>query len=132
MIAFFTGVGMQEESQNQELQTLAEVLNPVPDNFQEIESTEQLVNLLTAWHGTKVEMLKHLHNIPDGVGITINSKDGSTEQYTMSGDLRKGFQFGITCAIAELGTLPFQYGFEPSIFPQEGSDAEPIEQSQPG
>lgn len=73
-----------------------------------IESLDQFVKTLSGWHESKVKMLKHLQNIPEGTEVSTG--DGKPEP--LSGDLRRGFIIGLTVALAELGELPFEAELE--------------------
>lgn len=91
---------------------------PAP-NLVEVADLNQFVTMLTAWHSTKVALLKHMLNVPEG---TLTAFD--EENYvSLSGDLRAGYQAGLTIALSELGTLPFLAELE-----QEDSP-EPVKES---
>jgi hypothetical protein len=68
----------------------------------QVDDLNQFVTLLNRWHDTKVRLLKHMEQIPEGTVIEIDGKD---EEFT--GDLRRGFMLGITVSLSELGNLPF-------------------------
>lgn len=68
----------------------------------EITNLHDFITLLIRWHDTKMRLLQHLNTMPEGTQIEI---EGVTEEF--NGDLRRGFQLGITVAISELGQLPF-------------------------
>jgi hypothetical protein len=73
----------------------------VPETVQ-VQSLDHFITLLIRWHDTKVRLLKHMTEIPEGAVVEI---DGADKAFT--GDLREGFKLGITVALAELGNLPF-------------------------
>ena len=87
---------MSEQEQTQEQQQPA-----VPETVQ-VQSLDHFITLLIRWHDTKVRLLKHMEEIPEGAVIEI---EGTDKAFT--GDLREGFKLGIFVALAELGTLPF-------------------------
>lgn len=68
-----------------------------------IETLDQFVRALTAWHTNKTNMIKHMVNIPEGTEVTF--EDGTT--LILSGDALKGFQLGLRFALSEVGELPF-------------------------
>lgn len=69
-----------------------------------IDSLDQFVRALHNWHHNKVQTLKHLQSIPEGTEV---SEDDGTPQ-VLTGDLLKGFILGLTVALSEMGTLPFE------------------------
>lgn len=73
----------------------------VPDTVQ-VQSLDHFITLLIRWHDTKVRLLKHMTEIPEGAVVEIEGVDKA-----FTGDLREGFKLGITVALAELGNLPF-------------------------
>lgn len=64
------------------------------------------VNILVDWHSTKVALLKHLSEMPEGVLMSVN--DG--EDVKMEGPLLEGFRLGLQLALSELGPLPISKG----------------------
>lgn len=88
----------------------------------EITNLHDFITLLIRWHDTKMRLLKHLNTMPEGTQVEI---EGVTEEFT--GDLRRGFQLGITVALSELGELPFAAEVDE---PEEGSSVPPNGSSQ--
>ena len=68
-----------------------------------VESLDQFVMVLTAWHDNKCQVLKHLLEIPEGSEVQVSDD----EPRIMTADLLVGFRLGIEMALSELGTLPF-------------------------
>lgn len=68
----------------------------------EVNDLDHFVRLLTGWHTTKVNVLRHILSVPTGTAVEING-----EELVLDGDLHKGFVAGVTVALAELGSLPF-------------------------
>jgi hypothetical protein len=77
--------------------------NHTPEDTVPVEDMDQFVKLLSNWHTSKVGMLKHMYDIPEGTEAELNGGD----KVIMAGDILKGFRMGITMALAELGSLPF-------------------------
>lgn len=69
----------------------------------EVETLDMFVKLLTQWHASKVKVLEHMLQIPEGTEVEyagLNSKP-------LTGELHLGFIIGLTVALSELGILPF-------------------------
>ena len=66
--------------------------------------------MLSSWHTKKVATLKHMQNIPETAEVSI----GTDAPIVITGEFRKGFQLGISLALAELGELPFVAELEES------------------
>lgn len=75
-----------------------------------VDSLDDFVKLLAAWHLNKVKVLEHLTKIPEGTEVTID--DDEDDSVTLKGDLLIGFKLGIEVALMELGHLPFQAEYE--------------------
>jgi hypothetical protein len=69
----------------------------------EVESLDMFVKLLTQWHASKVKVLEHMLQIPEGTEVEY----GDMASKPLSGDLHQGFLIGLTVALSELGILPF-------------------------
>lgn len=85
---------------------MTETTNPQPI---EIDDLDQFVKILAAWHASKVKMLNHLIQIPEGTEMV-----SGTSSVILQGDVLKGFIAGIEVALMELGKLPFTYELEES------------------
>lgn len=70
-----------------------------------IETLDQFVKALQVWNRNKVQLLKHMMDVPEGTEVTDDS-DNST--VVLSGEARKGFILGLKVALSELGQLPFE------------------------
>lgn len=68
----------------------------------QVDNLNQFVEYLMRWHTTKCNVVRHMQSIPEETGVEFNG-----EELILAGDLRKGFQLGLTVALSELGTLPF-------------------------
>jgi len=77
----------------------------VETSFDTVEVTDmhQFIELLSRWHTNRISRMKHMLEVPETAEVVI----GDAEAVRMTGDFRKGFDLGITLALAELGTLPF-------------------------
>ena len=76
----------------------------------EVNDLDHFVKLLSTWHETKTKVIKHLLDIPETAEVSI----GDAAPIMITGDFRKGFQLGISLALAELGELPFVAELEES------------------
>ena len=85
---------------------MTEINDPQPI---EIDDLDQFVKILTAWHASKVKILNHLTQIPEGTEMV-----SGTSSVILQGDVLKGFVAGIEVALMELGKLPFTYELEES------------------
>jgi len=77
------------------------VKDAVPETVY-VDDMGHFIELLVRWHDTKVRLLKHMEQIPDG---TVIQFDDVEQAFT--GDMRQGFMLGVRVALAELGELPF-------------------------
>ena len=73
-----------------------------PDTI-EITDLDQFIGLLSRWHAHKLNVLKHMLEVPETAEVSI----GDEPPVTVAGDFRKGYQLGISLALSELGELPF-------------------------
>lgn len=73
----------------------------------EVHDLDHFIKLLVRWHDTKIRMLKHMEEIPEGTVVEIEGVD-----HAFTAEMRRGFSLGITIALAELGTLPFAFETE--------------------
>lgn len=69
-----------------------------------IDSLDQFVRALLAWHSNKVQLLQHMLNVPEGT--EVSSED--TAPKVLEGDFRDGFILGLKVALSEMGELPFE------------------------
>lgn len=88
--------------QNQEAQAQPQ------EELLEISDIDTFVRHLTAWHGSKIALLGHVIQMPEGTEFSV--EDGP--QVVLTGDVRLAFQTGIRFAISELGNLPFTASVE--------------------
>lgn len=68
-----------------------------------VTDLQMFVELLTIWHTRKVNILKHLMDVPQGMEVAI----GDDEHLLLDGDAYRAFILGINLSLKELGTLPF-------------------------
>ena len=68
-----------------------------------IDSLDHFVFLLTAWHKNKVDQMKQMLQIPEGIAVSINE----APEIPLAGDLHKGFLMGLTVGLAAFEDLPF-------------------------
>ena len=77
--------------------------DPVAQDDSFIETLEQFMPLLKAWHTHQVATLQHMQTIPEGTDVAVEGDP----PFTLTGDVMKAFQMGISISLAHLGTLPF-------------------------
>ena len=73
-----------------------------------IDTLDQFVRALHAWHSNRVQILQHLTSIP--VGTEVSGDDQVNR--ILEGDFREGFILGLKVALSELGELPFEVEVE--------------------
>lgn len=76
----------------------------IPPATVEVTDLDHFIKLLVRWHDTKIRMLKHMEEIPEGTVVEIEGVD-----HEFTAEMRRGFSLGITIALAELGSLPFAF-----------------------
>jgi hypothetical protein len=76
-----------------------------PLDLVQIPDLDTFTTLLSNWHKTKVAMLEHMLNLPDGSEMVVNGDDEAP--VVMTGDMLAGYKYGIQLSLMELGTLPF-------------------------
>ena len=76
---------------------------PVDQDDMFIDSLDQFMPLLQAWHQHQVATLEHMQLIPEGTDVAVEGDP----PFTLTGDVMKAFQMGISISLAHLGTLPF-------------------------
>jgi hypothetical protein len=74
----------------------------------EVPDLDTFVKLVARWHRNKVARLEHFLQLPDGQVVQI----GEEPEFTVTGDIRKGFLLGINMALMEFGILPFSFELE--------------------
>ena len=75
-----------------------------------VNDLDTFVQYLIKWHSTKITLLQHMQQIPEGTTVQAMGEDA--EMHPLEGDMLKGFKFGLEVALAELGALPFAIEFE--------------------
>ena len=81
-----------------------------PQDTVEIKDLDHFVMLLSKWHTNKVNVIKHMLEVPETSEVQI----GDEAPITVAGDFRKGYQLGLSLALSELGELPFVAELEES------------------
>jgi hypothetical protein len=76
---------------------------PTPDQTHNILDIDHFAAIITQWHLTSIDTLKHLLLIPEGTEVTLDE----TSPQTLTGDLLKGFLMGIEVSLMEIDKLPF-------------------------
>ena len=76
---------------------------PVDQDDMFIDSLDQFMPLLQAWHQHQVATLEHMQLIPEGTNVAVEGDP----TFILSGDIWKAFKMGISISLAHLGTLPF-------------------------
>lgn len=89
-----------------------------------IDSLDEFVFHLVNWHKRKIATLRHMAAIPEGVEVTFNSDPPTTLQ----GDMHKGFLMGLSVALHEVGTLPF----EAEVVTTSDADQQPLPSAEAG
>lgn len=84
-------------------------MNP-PQDIVEIKDLDHFVMLLSKWHTSKVNVIKHMLEVPESSEVCI----GEDAPIQVTGDFRKGYQLGLSLALSELGELPFVAELEES------------------
>ena len=82
-----------------------------------VESLDEFVQILTAWHAEKCAVVQHLLQVPEGSEFQVEDGDPCV----MTGDMLAGFKFGIEMAMMQLGTLPFGVEFESEASPADAA-----------
>ena len=70
-----------------------------------VSDLDTFFTLLNAWHTSKVAMLNHMKDVPEGTEVSVGGDDGPPT--ILSGEMLAGFQLGIDLSLMELGILPF-------------------------
>lgn len=79
-----------------------EASSEIPETL-EVQNLEHFIAIISDWHGTRVQELEQIMQVPEGVSVTFN-EDAPVD---LVGDLRQGFIMGISLALMRIGTLPF-------------------------
>jgi hypothetical protein len=72
----------------------------------EVESLDEFVRMLVAWHTNKVAVIDQLLIVPEGATFQVGESDDAKE-VVLQGDTLAGFKFGLEMAKMQLGKLPF-------------------------
>jgi len=94
---------------------MSESTAPTSNDIIPIESLDQFVAVLTAWHTSKVETIKHLLTLPEGSVFMIGE-----EELVLTKEALAGFKFGIGMALMQIEELPFVAEVEDTPVPAEG------------
>lgn len=77
-------------------------------NIIPVESVDQFVHVISAWHAQKMKELEQALAVPEGVAVEVtDDKAGTVEEVMLTGDVHKAFRAGLSTAMAALGNLPF-------------------------
>lgn len=79
-------------------------LTPPADQIVEVTDVGHMAIMVTAWQERILSMLRHMKDMPAGTEVTQD--DGPV--FLLVGDALAGYQLGISLAIEEMSTLPFQ------------------------
>ena len=77
-------------------------LSNLPETLH-VENIDHFIQILCAWHETKVKQLSQMLEVPEGIEVKINDDP----PFILEGDRHKGFLMGLSMALMELGQLPF-------------------------
>lgn len=69
-----------------------------------IDNLDQFVKALQYWHTNKVDVLKHMREVPEGTEVS----DDDGNKFILTGEYRSGFILGLNVALSEMGELPFE------------------------
>lgn len=69
----------------------------------QLNTVQDLFEVISAWHLTQIATLDHMQQIPEGSAMDIYG-----ENITLSGDIHKGFIAGLQTAVLIMGKLPIQ------------------------
>ncbi len=89
-----------------------------------VESLDDFVRFLAAWHDKQVATLQHMMSIPEG----SEAQAPGGEPILLAGDTHKGFVLGLQTALDFLGELPFTPEFEQNPEVQAAQDQLPLEE----
>lgn len=78
------------------------------DEIIPVEDINKFIEITTRWHEHQVQTLKYLHDVPEGMEVSI----GEDEVFKLEGDALKGFKVGVQLGLHYLGTLPFVAEYE--------------------
>jgi hypothetical protein len=72
-------------------------------------NVHEMAQLLNDWVNVRVELLTHLHEIPEGseVSISADPDEEYPELLCLKGDVAKAFRLGIQLSLDEFAELPF-------------------------
>lgn len=73
------------------------------ENYTEITSIDQAIELVRQWHLERLEVLKHFLDIPEGTEVSMNGE----ADIPLTGDTLKGFLMGIIVGLDEFSSFPF-------------------------
>lgn len=86
-----------------------------------MEDISQFAGLVAGWHNSRLNVLEQLLAVPDGATFEIGQEGNpETETITLSGDMLRGFKFGVEMAKMQVKTLPFVVEFEDQATPAGG------------
>lgn len=77
---------------------------PPAEELIEVTSVPVLVAMIVDWQQKTLGLLSHLKDMPAGTEVTHEDNN----VLFLEGDALAGFQLGISLAIEELSTLPFE------------------------
>lgn len=74
----------------------------------ELETVEQFMHHLFAWHGNKMKTVLHMAAVPEGVSLEItDDATGQARDLVLTGDVHKALVLGIKMAASQFKQLPF-------------------------
>lgn len=78
-----------------------------PSDTIPVESLDQFVMILTAWHSEKCQVVQHLLTIPEGSEFEVGNDGEEKTTIILTGDSMAAFKLGIEMAMMQMGELPF-------------------------
>ena len=91
---------MNQETTSQNPPTTAETENREKTV---INMNAAFMDHLTGWHESKVALLQHMLDIPDGTELILDD----TKTLILTDNTLEGFKTGVSICLMELGVLPF-------------------------
>ena len=83
-----------------------------------VESLDQFVMILTAWHSEKCQVVQHLLTIPEGSEFEVGNDDEEKTKIVLTGDALAAFKLGVEMAMMQMGELPFVAEMEDEPVPE--------------
>ena len=73
-----------------------------------VTELSEFVPLLQDWHARQVKTVEHFFTVPEGQVVEIEGEP----EFSLEGDVLRGFKLGLSIAMSYLGNLPFNAALE--------------------